>query len=187
MQKVPQTLACLSFRSAHEGLQPSTKNHRAASSSSCDRHAHKKSRNCEQHDQQSSQFRTVFWLERKKETRTREYGKNVTLPPWPANLSRPRTNWIGSAPVHMSGCCLGGAVSWWCDELLWVLVVMRWPFISFLVNSCIVHLRALPPACLPTGALLHRCLPSNLSTTTQEAIVKLHRAPPELCTLEQHQ
>jgi len=34
--------------------------------------------------------------------------------------------------------------------------------------------------CLPTEALLHCCFPSNLSTTTQGAIVKLHRASPEL-------
>jgi len=37
----------------------------------------------------------------------------------------PWTGWIGSAPVQMSGCSLGGALSWWCDELLLVVVVLR--------------------------------------------------------------
>jgi len=36
---------------------------------------------------------------------------------------------------------------------------------------------------LEAAALLHRCFPSNLSTTTQGAIVKLRRASSELCTL----
>ena len=29
-----------------------------------------------------------------------------------------RIGWIGPAPVQISGCCLGGALSWWCDGLL---------------------------------------------------------------------
>jgi len=56
--------------------------------------------------------------------------------------------------------------------------------LSFLVKNYIVHCQARPTACSPTGALLQCCLPSNLSTTTQGAIVKLHRASPELCILE---
>jgi len=46
----------------------------------------------------------------------------------------------------------------------------------FLVNSHFGHSRALSPACSPTAALLHRCFPSNLSTTTQGAIVQLRGA-----------
>ena len=52
-------------------------------------------------------------------------------------------------------------------------------------------------ACSPTGALLHCCFPSNLSTTAQGAIVKMHGASPELwgrgvrqrvmCTLDYYQ
>jgi len=57
----------------------------------------------------------------------------------------------------------------------------------FIVNGHIVHLRARSPVCSPTGALLHRCLPSNLSITTQGGIVKLHGAPLELCTLNRNQ
>ena len=53
------------------------------------------------------------------------------------------------------------------------------------VNSHLDHFRAWIPACSLTVALLHRCVPSNLSTTTQGAIVKLHGAPSELCNVEQ--
>jgi len=34
------------------------------------------------------------------------------------------TGWIGSVPVQISGCCLDGALSWWCNELLLVVVVL---------------------------------------------------------------
>jgi len=44
--------------------------------------------------------------------------------------------------------------------------------------SALTHLQA-----SPTCALLHCCLPTNLLTTTQGAIAKLHRASPELCIL----
>jgi len=54
---------------------------------------------------------------------------------------------------------------------------------SFLVNSHFDHSLAWIPACLLTAALLHRCFPSNLSTTTQGAILKLRGASSELCTL----
>jgi len=33
-------------------------------------------------------------------------------------LGGPWTWWIGSAPVQMSGCCLGASLSWLCDGLL---------------------------------------------------------------------
>jgi len=39
------------------------------------------------------------------------------------------------------------------------------------VNSHFGHSRARTSACSSTGALLHRCVPSNISTTTQGAIV----------------
>mmetsp|Transcript_25267 Transcript_25267/g.37148 ORF Transcript_25267/g.37148 Transcript_25267/m.37148 type:complete len:87 (+) Transcript_25267:75-335(+) len=45
----------------------------------------------------------------------------------------------------------------------------------FFVNSHLDHFRAWIPACSLTAALLHRCFPSNLSTTTQGAIVKLRK------------
>jgi len=54
---------------------------------------------------------------------------------------------------------------------------------SFLVNSHLGHSRVWSSACSPAGALLHPCVPSNLSTTTQEAIVKLRRTSSEICTL----
>jgi len=37
------------------------------------------------------------------------------------NLSRSWTGSVGPAPVQISGCCLGRALSWWCDGLMWVL------------------------------------------------------------------
>ena len=55
--------------------------------------------------------------------------------------------------------------------------------LPFLVNSHIVHSRARCPACLPTGALLHLCFSSNLSTTTQGAIAKLQGTSSEWCNL----
>ena len=45
-------------------------------------------------------------------------------------LGGPWTGWIGSAPVQMSGCRLGGALSWWCDDLLLVVIVLRLPVVS---------------------------------------------------------
>jgi len=53
----------------------------------------------------------------------------------------------------------------------------------FFVDSHLDHSRAWISACSPTAALLHRCFPSNFSTTTQGAIVKLRGASSELCTL----
>jgi len=53
----------------------------------------------------------------------------------------------------------------------------------FFVNSHLNHSWAWIPSCSPTAALLHCCFPSNLSTTTQGAIVKLRGASSELCTL----
>ena len=37
---------------------------------------------------------------------------------WARSLGGPWTGWICSAPVQMSGCCLGAALSWLCDGLL---------------------------------------------------------------------
>jgi len=45
----------------------------------------------------------------------------------------------------------------------------------FFVNSQLDHFRAWIPACSVTSTLLHRCFPSNLSTTMQGAIVKLRK------------
>jgi len=45
----------------------------------------------------------------------------------------------------------------------------------FFVNSQLDHSRAWIPGCSLTSALLYRCFPSNISTTTQGAIVKLRK------------
>ena len=45
----------------------------------------------------------------------------------------------------------------------------------FFVDSHLDHSRAWISACSLTAALLHRCFPSNLSITTQGAMVKLHK------------
>jgi len=61
-----------------------------------------------------------------------------------------------------------------------------WSFfigLLFLVNSHFGHSRAWILAGLPTAALLHRCFPSNLSTTTQGGIVKLRGTSSKWCTL----
>jgi len=105
-----------------------------------------------------------------------------TSTPWARGLVEPWTWWIGSAPVQMSGCCLGGALSWFA----WWAACGGWLFFidpSFLVNSHFDHSRAWIPACSLTAALIHRFFPSNLFTTTQRAIVKLRGASSELCTL----
>jgi len=98
------------------------------------------------------------------------------------SLGGPWTWWVGSTPVQMSGCCLGAALSWLRDGLLaggWLFFIDP----SFLVNSHLGHSRAWIPACSLTAALLHRCFPFNLSTTTQGAIVELRGVSSELCTL----
>jgi len=53
----------------------------------------------------------------------------------------------------------------------------------FFVNLHLDHARAWIPACSLTAALLYRCFPFNLSTTTQWAIVNLRGASSELCAL----
>jgi len=66
--------------------------------------------------------------------------------------------------------------------LLQDLVVFSWTS-RFFVNSHLDHSRAWIPACSLTAALLYRCFPSDLSTITQGAIVKMCGASSELCTL----
>jgi len=69
-----------------------------------------------------------------------------------------------------------------CDGLLrgsWFFFTV----LHYLVNSHIVQSWARASVRSPTGALLHRYFPSNLSTTWLGAIVKLHRASSESCTL----
>ena len=53
---------------------------------------------------------------------------------------------------------------------------------SWTVTLIILGLGFLP-ACSLTAALLYRCFPSNLFTTTQGVIVKLRGTSSELCTL----
>ena len=54
--------------------------------------------------------------------KARENGENVTsfwgMAFVASDMGRPWTGWIGPAPVQMSGCCLGAALSWLCDGLL---------------------------------------------------------------------
>ena len=99
-----------------------------------------------------------------------------------SDMGWPWTGCIGPAPLQMSRCCLGAALSWF----VWWAVAGFGRFsltLRFSVNSHLDHSRAWILACLPTAALLHRCFPSNLSVTTQGAIVKLRGASSELCTL----
>ena len=49
---------------------------------------------------------------------------------WARSLGGPWTGWIGSAPVQMNGRCLGAALSWLRDGLLWGLAVPHWRFVS---------------------------------------------------------
>jgi len=69
------------------------------------------------------------------------------------NMGWPWTWWIGFAPVQMSGCCLGAALSWFA----WWAACRGWLFFSdpsFLVNSYFDHSRAWIPACSRTAAPL---------------------------------
>jgi len=73
-----------------------------------------------------------------------------------------------------------------CLDCVWA-VARVWSFFSltfrFFVNSHLDHFLTWIPACSLTAALLHRCFPSNLSLSTQGAIVKLRGASSELSTL----
>ena len=81
------------------------------------------------------------------------------------------TGWIGPTPVQMSGMLSVHRA------VVIVFGLFRvWSFFSltcrFFVNSQLDHFWAWIPACSLTTARLHCCFPSNLSTTTQGAIVK---------------
>jgi len=76
-------------------------------------------------------------------------------------------------------------VVWAPSVLSWLRDGLLWGFGCFSLTSCCSwqpHSAswAWTSACSPTGALVHCCFLSNLSTTTQGAIVKLHGASPEL-------
>ena len=75
------------------------------------------------------------------------------------SLGRPWTGWIGLAPVQMSGCCLGAALSWLRDGLVQGLVIFSSTF-RFFVNSHLDHSRAWIPACSPTAALCTVAFPT---------------------------
>jgi len=92
------------------------------------------------------------------------------------------TEWISPAPVQMSGMLSGRHSVVIVCGLLQGLVVFSLTS-CFFVNGHLDHSRAWIPACSLTVALMHRCFPSNLSTTTQGAIVKLRGASSELWTL----
>jgi len=80
------------------------------------------------------------------------------------SLGGPWTGWIGPAPVQMSGCCLGAALSWLTlglrDGLVQGLVVFSLTF-RFFVNSPLDHSRAWIPACSPTAALCTAAFPQS--------------------------
>ena len=40
------------------------------------------------------------------------------------------TGWIGPATVQISGCGLDGALSWWCDKLRLIVVILRLSVVS---------------------------------------------------------
>jgi len=95
---------------------------------------------------------------------TRENGENV-ISCWgmafvARSLGGPWTGWISPAPVQMSGCCLGAALSWLRDGLVQGLVVFSSTF-RFFVNSHghFDHSRAWIPACSPTAALCTAAFP----------------------------
>jgi len=114
-------------------------------------------------------LRRILW-------KRRENGRNVTSFRAKASVASDMgwlwTEWIGPAPVQMSGMLsVRRAVVIVCG------LFRVWSFFSltsfFFVNSQLDHFRAWIPACSLTEAQLYRCFPSNLSTTTQGAIVKL--------------
>ena len=92
-------------------------------------------------------------------------------------------NWVDRPRISADEGMLSGrrAVLIVCG-LLQGLVVFSLTF-RFSVNSHLDHSRAWIPACSLSAALLHRCFPSNLFSTTQGAIVKLCGASSELYTL----
>jgi len=126
------------------------------------------------------------WLCARVYWKTRENGRNVTLCRGITSVASDMgwlwSGWIGPAPVQMGGMLSGRCAVVIVCGLLQDLGVFSLTF-RFFVNSHVDHSRAWIPACSLTAALLHRCFPSNLSTTTQGAIVKLRGASSELCTL----
>jgi len=116
----------------------------------------------------------------------------------PAKMAKMQPRFGGSLlwPTTWVGHELGGSALHQCRwaDVVWAPryrdYVMGccgvWSFfndLSFLVNSHLDHSRSWIPACSPNVGLLHRCIPSNLSTTTQGAIVKLRGTSSEWCTL----
>jgi len=109
----------------------------------------------------------------------RENGRNVTSSR-ASNMGWLWTGRIGPAPVQIM-LSVRRAVVIVCGLLQGFIIFSLTS--RFFVNSHLDDSRAWIPACLLTVALLHRCFPSNLSTTTQGAIVKLRGASSVLCTL----
>ena len=109
----------------------------------------------------------------------RENGRNVTSSR-ATNMGWLWTGRIGPAPVQIM-LSVRRAVVIVCGLLQGFIIFSLTS--RFFVNSHLDDSRAWIPACLLTVALLHRCFPSNLSTTTQGAIVKLRGASSVLCTL----
>jgi len=137
----------------------------------------------------SELLRAATWIIPRPEVKwlyNHEDGKNVTSFQGIASVASDMgwlwTGWIGPAPVQMSGMLSGRCAVVNVCGLLQGLIVFSLTF-RFFMNSHLNHSRAWIPACSLTAVLLHRCFSSNLSTTTQGAIVKLHGACSELCTL----
>jgi len=116
----------------------------------------------------------------------RENGRNVISFQGMASVASDMgwlwTGWITPTLLQMSGMLAGRRDLVIVCGLLQGLVVFLLTS-RFFVNSHLDHSRAWIPACSLTAALLHSCFPSNLSTTTQGAIVKLRGASSELFTL----
>ena len=121
-----------------------------------------------------------FWTIRNKKNgkwrKCESYFRAST--PWLAAM-----NWVDRLHTSVDERVLSGrravVIAWWaaagfgCSSLT----------LRFSVNSHFGHSQAGSSACSPTGALLHRCFPPNLSTTMQGAIVKMRGASSKLCTL----
>jgi len=95
-----------------------------------------------------------------------------------SDMGRLWTGRIGPAPVQMSGMLSGRRAVVIVCGLLQCLVIFSLTS-RFFVNTFF----GLDSCVLAYCSSVHRCFPSNLSTTTQGAIVKLRGASSELCTL----
>jgi len=95
-----------------------------------------------------------------------------------SDFGGPWTGWISADKRVLSGRRIVVMVWWAAAGFDYCSLTFRFSWTVTLVIFRRGVLRA-----TPAWALLHRCFPSNLSTTTQRAIVKLRGMSSELCTL----